>query len=104
MAILKQAADQIIQLLLCATTAGIAYVENVNVILEKIRKRLYLVIIANATTFRVTATMESSVLEPIMGCANAANVFAIQNGTVQDTPHVSVEPLMIPASHHGESF
>ena len=40
-------------------------------------------IIANATTFRVTATMESSVLEQIMGCANAENVFAIQNGTVQ---------------------
>ena len=45
--------------------------------------RLYLAIIANATTFRVTATMESSVLEQIMGCANAENVFAIQNGTVQ---------------------
>jgi hypothetical protein len=104
MEILRQAADQIIQLPLYATTAGIAYVENVNVIQGKIHRRLYLVIIANATTFRVTATMESFVLERIMGCANVENVFAIQNGTVQDTPHVSAEPLMIPASHHGESF
>ena len=46
-------------------------------------RRLYLVIIANATTFHVTATMESFVLERIMGCANAENVFVIQNGTVQ---------------------
>ena len=45
--------------------------------------RLYLVIIANATTFRVTATMESFALERIMECANVENVFAIQNGTVQ---------------------
>ena len=40
-------------------------------------------IIANATTFRVTATMESFALERIMECANVENVFAIQNGTVQ---------------------
>ena len=45
--------------------------------------RLCLGIIANVTTFLVTATTENYALVLIMECANVENVFAIQNGTVQ---------------------
>jgi hypothetical protein len=103
MVILKQVADQIILPLLFVTTVVIASVENVNVIQEKILRRLFLEIIASAITFLVTDIMGNFVPVLIMESANAANVLVIRSGIAQATLHVNVGPLMTHVSRHMES-
>lgn len=103
MEILKQVADQIILQPLYVTIVVTVYVENVNAIQGRILQRWFREIIVNATTFLVIATTEIFVPVLIMECVNAENVFVIQSGIVQVTPHANVEPPMTPVLRPTES-